>query len=78
MKQGLAPTSRYAAQLLNQCVRLLHAAARLAQRAHERGVARRVRRALKVARGAHRKRAARPTTRSPYSRSRRRPNDPQG
>jgi hypothetical protein len=70
-KARLSP--RFVALLLNRCIHLLRAAARIAEQARERSTARRVRRALKSARAAHREAIARRIARGPYARSRRRP-----
>lgn len=73
MKHGLYSSARERARLLQRCLRLLQAACRYAERAHEPGTARRIRRAIKSARAAHQAASVRYSLRTPYSRAHRRP-----
>lgn len=73
MKQGEYGSARGRARLLQRSLRLLKAACRCAERAHEPGTVHRIGRAIKTARKAHRAASVRYSNRSPFSRARRRP-----
>lgn len=73
MKQGEYGSARERARLLQRSLRLLKAACRYAERAHEPGTVHRIRRAIKTANNAHRAASVRFSNLSPFSHARRRP-----